>query len=164
MKTFVNKINISYSITGKGPPVLLLHGYPQTKLMWRKIIPSLSKYFTVVTSDLRGYGDSDKPVADKKHLNYSKRQMAKDQVMLMKKLGFNNFFCVGHDRGARVFHRAGVPKNYRDNMQIILVTVPKKFSDKLCNINDEKLFEKQWNTDDRLVLGGNYYVASTPEL
>ena len=108
MKTFVNKINISYSIAGKGPPVLLLHGYPQTKLMWRKIIPKLSKYFTVVTSDLRGYGDSDKPVADKKHLNYSKRQMAKDQVMLMKKLGFNNFFCVGHDRGARVFHRAAL--------------------------------------------------------
>ena len=108
MKTFVNKINISYSISGKGPPVLLLHGYPQTKLMWRKIIPTLSKYFTVVTSDLRGYGDSDKPVADKKHLNYSKRQMAKDQVMLMKKLGFNNFFCVGHDRGARVFHRAAL--------------------------------------------------------
>tara|TARA_A100001011_G_scaffold382001_1_gene451192 strand:+ start:1127 stop:1969 length:843 start_codon:yes stop_codon:yes gene_type:complete len=124
MKTFVNKINISYSIAGKGPPVLLLHGYPQTKLMWRKIIPSLSKYFTVVTSDLRGYGDSDKPVADKKHLNYSKRQMAKDQVMLMKKLGFNNFFCVGHDRGARVFHRAALDYPNAIKKLILIDIVP----------------------------------------
>ena len=106
MKIFVNNVNISYSITGKGLPLLLLHGYPQTKIMWRKVIPYLSKHFTVVSSDIRGYGDSDKPSSNNTNTTYSKRQMAKDQILLMRKLGFDKFYCVGHDRGARVFHRA----------------------------------------------------------
>ena len=108
MKILVNNVNISYSVQGKGPPILLLHGYPQTKIMWRKVIPLLIQNFTVVSADLRGYGDSDKPRSNKKHYPYSKREMAKDQVMLMKKIGFKKFFAVGHDRGARVFHRAAL--------------------------------------------------------
>ncbi len=108
MKIFVNNVNISYTKCGKGFPILLLHGYPQTKLMWRKIIPYLSQRYTVITSDLRGYGDSDKPLSNIDHSTYSKKVMAKDQILLMQKLGFNSFYCVGHDRGARVFHRAAL--------------------------------------------------------
>jgi haloacetate dehalogenase len=90
---------------GEGPPLLLLHGYPQTHTMWHKIAPRLAQDFTVVAADLRGYGDSGKPHGDPEHLNYSKRMMAQDQVEAMEQLGFDTFLLVGHDRGARVSHR-----------------------------------------------------------
>ena len=126
MKIFVNNINISYSIAGKGFPILLLHGYPQTKIMWRKVIPYLSKKYTVITPDLRGYGDSDKPRSNKNHNTYSKKTMAKDQVLFMKKLGYNEFYCVGHDRGARVFHRTALdyPKRVKKLILIDIVPTP----------------------------------------
>ena len=90
---------------GSGPPLLLLHGYPQTHIEWRKIAPDLAKDFTLVMPDLRGYGDSGKPPAGENHVNYSKRAMALDQVEVMEALGFRQFAVVGHDRGARVAHR-----------------------------------------------------------
>ena len=90
---------------GNGPPLLLLHGYPQTHIEWRKIAPDLAKDFTLVMPDLRGYGDSGKPPAGENHVNYSKRAMALDQVEVMEALGFRQFAVVGHDRGARVAHR-----------------------------------------------------------
>lgn len=90
---------------GSGPPLLLLHGYPQSHVMWHKIAPRLAQDFTVVAPDLRGYGDSGKPVGDPDHMNYSKRVMAQDQVDVMEALGFDQFLLVGHDRGARVSHR-----------------------------------------------------------
>lgn len=90
---------------GEGPPLLLLHGYPQTHLMWHKIGPRLAQDFTVVAPDLRGYGDSGKPQGDPDHLNYSKRIVAQDQVEVMQQLGFESFLLVGHDRGGRVAHR-----------------------------------------------------------
>ena len=90
---------------GEGPPLLLLHGYPQTHLMWHKIAPRLAQDFTVVAPDLRGYGDSGKPQGDPEHLNYSKRVVAQDQVEVMQQLGFKSFLLVGHDRGGRVAHR-----------------------------------------------------------
>lgn len=98
-------ITIRYRIGGSGPPLLLLHGCPQTHLMWHKLAPVLSRQFTVVASDLRGYGDSSKPRGLPDHQNYSFRAMAADQVKLMQKLGFESFSAVGHDRGARVLHR-----------------------------------------------------------
>ena len=98
-------IRISYTMEGSGPPLLLLHGFPQTKAIWRKIVPKLTPYFTVITSDLRGYGDSSKPVGKPDHTTYSKRAMAEDQVRLMQQLGFEKFDLVGHDRGGRVSHR-----------------------------------------------------------
>lgn len=85
--------------------VLLLHGYPQNYQMWSKILPDLAKEFTVIATDLRGYGDSSKPIGSKDHSNYSKRVMAQDQVAVMSKLGYEQFYLVGHDRGARVAHR-----------------------------------------------------------
>ncbi len=98
-------ITIRHAIGGSGPPLLLLHGYPQTHGMWRKIAPRLARRFTVVAADLRGYGDSSKPAGLADHSNYSKRAMAADQVALMKHLGFGRFRLCGHDRGARVAHR-----------------------------------------------------------
>lgn len=90
---------------GKGLPLLLLHGYPQTHVMWHKVAPLLCDRFTVICSDLRGYGDSDKPASDPTHFTYSKRATAQDQVEVMAALGFEKFFAVGHDRGGRVLHR-----------------------------------------------------------
>ncbi|WP_158747028.1 alpha/beta fold hydrolase [Acidisphaera sp. L21] len=90
---------------GSGPPLLLLHGHPQTHVTWHKIAPTLQQHFTVVAPDLRGYGDSSKPEGGEGHANYSKRAMAADQVAVMRRLGFDRFALVGHDRGARVAHR-----------------------------------------------------------
>ncbi|MBK8175765.1 MAG: alpha/beta hydrolase [Rhodospirillales bacterium] len=90
---------------GSGPPLLLLHGYPQTHVMWHKIAENLAQRFTVIASDLRGYGDSGKPASDSSHRAYSKRSMAQDQIDVMAALGFSRFFVAGHDRGARVAHR-----------------------------------------------------------
>ena len=79
-------------VGGSGPPLLLLHGYPQTHVMWHKVAPGLAERFTVVASDLRGYGDSGKPASDPAHLAYSKRAMAEDQVEVMESLGFRALF------------------------------------------------------------------------
>jgi haloacetate dehalogenase len=98
---------------GSGPPVLLLHGYPQTHLEWRKIAPELAKSYTLVVPDLRGYGDSGKPPGGDNHVNYSKRAMALDQVEVMEKLGFKQFAVVSHDRGARVAHRLALDHSDR---------------------------------------------------
>ena len=92
-------------IGGKGPPLLLIHGAPLTHLSWFRVAPELARNYTVVAADLRGYGDSSKPADGEKHINYSKRTMAQDQVELMHHFGFNKFAVVGHDRGGRVAHR-----------------------------------------------------------
>jgi len=103
IKTSGTMINLVYK--GSGPGLLLLHGYPQTHVEWHKIAPSLAEHFTVVTSDLRGYGDSGKPPSDGDLSIYCKRITAQDQVEVMTSLGFESFHVVGHDRGARVGHR-----------------------------------------------------------
>ena len=90
---------------GKGPAVLLLHGYPETHAMWHKVAPKLARDYTVVCPDLRGYGDSSKPKGLPDHSNYSKRAMAKDMAEVMTALGHRRFHVAGHDRGARVAHR-----------------------------------------------------------
>ena len=105
---------------GSGPPILMLHGYPQTHAMWNKIAPRLAEDFTVVCPDLRGYGDSAKVEGDPDHINYSKRVMAQDQVDVMQNLGFEQFYLVGHDRGGRVSHR--LTKDHPDNV-LKLVTL-----------------------------------------
>ncbi|MCZ8311606.1 MAG: alpha/beta hydrolase [Magnetospirillum sp.] len=98
-------VSIHYRKGGAGPPLLLLHGYPQTHAMWHKIAPRLAQRFTVVCPDTRGYGASGKPVADAEDMVYSKRTMAKDMAGLMRGLGFDKFSVCGHDRGARVAYR-----------------------------------------------------------
>lgn len=90
---------------GDGPPLLLLHGYPQTHVMWHRVAADLARHFFVVCADLRGYGDSSKPPSDAAHENYCKRAMANDMVEVMAALGHRRFQVAGHDRGARVVHR-----------------------------------------------------------
>jgi haloacetate dehalogenase len=98
----VNGVSIHLRYGGTGPPVLLLHGYPQTHAMWHRVAPVLSERFTVVCPDLRGYGDSAKPPGGTDHRAYAKRAMAQDQIDVMARLGFGRFALAGHDRGARV--------------------------------------------------------------
>jgi haloacetate dehalogenase len=100
-----NGVEIAAVVGGSGPPVLLLHGYPETHACWRKVAPGLARHFTVVAADLRGYGASSRPPDQPRHAAYSKRAMAADQVALMRALGFERFRLVGHDRGGRVAHR-----------------------------------------------------------
>jgi haloacetate dehalogenase len=109
---------------GSGPPVLLLHGYPQTHACWHKIAPRLAEQFTVVCADLRGYGDSSKPAGDAGHHSYSKRAMARDQALVMSALGFERFSVVGHDRGARVAHRLALDYPERVSRLALLDIVP----------------------------------------
>ena len=90
---------------GKGPPLLLLHGNPFSHLSWHKFAPRLAEEFTVVATDLRGYGDSEKPPGGDDHSEYSFRAMAQDQIEVMAALGYERFYAAGHDRGARVLHR-----------------------------------------------------------
>ena len=104
-KVATSGAEIHFVTVGSGPPLLLLHGYPQTHIMWRHVTPHLAKTHTVVAADLRGYGDSSKPAEGKNHEGYSKRAMAQDQLELMRSLGFAKFTVVAHDRGARVAHR-----------------------------------------------------------
>lgn len=103
-----NGVEIHVLIGGSGPPLLLLHGYPQSHLIWHRVAPALAKNFTVVVTDLRGYGLSGKPPDLPEHASYSKRAMAQDQVEVMRQLGFESFHLCGHDRGGRVAHRLAV--------------------------------------------------------
>ncbi|UCD67258.1 MAG: alpha/beta hydrolase [Betaproteobacteria bacterium] len=98
-------VNIRARIGGNGAPVLLLHGNPQTHVMWHAVAPALAEHFTVVATDLTGYGMSSKPPSSDDHAAYSKRNMAKDQIAVMRKLGHEQFMVAGHDRGGRVAYR-----------------------------------------------------------
>ena len=109
---------------GKGPPLLLLHGYPQTHAIWHRVAPRLAERFTVVATDLRGYGDSSKPRGLTDHSNYSKRSMALDQVEVMQHLGHDRFAVVGHDRGGRVAHRLALDHPDRVTRLAVLDIVP----------------------------------------
>jgi haloacetate dehalogenase len=124
VKLPVNGTTINCAHGGSGPPVLLLHGYPQTHAMWHRLAPPLAGSFTVVCPDLRGYGDSAKPRSDQSHEPYSKRVMAGDQVELMRTLGFERFALVGHDRGARVARRLALDHPDAVSRLAILDIVP----------------------------------------
>ena len=125
-------------IGGKGPPVLLLHGNPFNHLNWHKVAPALAREFTVVCTDLRGYGDSEKPPGGEDHSGYSFRAMAQDQVEAMKALGFEQFMAAGHDRGARVLHRMCLDHPGKVKRAAILDIIPQHYL--YSHIN------KQWAT------------------
>ncbi|CAJ91349.1 2-succinyl-6-hydroxy-2,4-cyclohexadiene-1-carboxylate synthase MenH [Cupriavidus necator] len=101
----VGEVEIAGVRGGSGPPLLLLHGHPQSHLIWHRVAPALADHFTVIATDLRGYGSSSAPPGNAGHEHYSKRTMAQDQVSLMTAFGFERFALCGHDRGARVAHR-----------------------------------------------------------
>jgi haloacetate dehalogenase len=109
---------------GTGPPVLLLHGFPQTHLMWRFVAPLLARQFTVICADLRGYGRSGCPASGPDHAGYSKRAMANDMVAVMGKLGFSRFSVAGHDRGGRVAYRLALDHPERVERLAVLDILP----------------------------------------
>jgi haloacetate dehalogenase len=123
----VDGVRIHVAIGGSGPPLLLLHGYPQTHVMWHRIAPELARTHTVVAPDLRGYGDSARPPAGADNEGYSKRAMAADQAGLMTALGFETFAAVGHDRGARVLHRLCLDHPDRVERAAFLDIVPTSY-------------------------------------
>jgi haloacetate dehalogenase len=110
--------------SGSGPPVLLLHGFPQTHLMWRSVAPLLARNFTVVCADLRGYGRSGCPISTVDHASYTKRAMAQDMVVVMEHLGFRRFSVAGHDRGGRVAYRLALDHPGRVERLAVLDIVP----------------------------------------
>src|SRR5262249_50232130 len=110
--------------SGSGAPVLLLHGFPQTHLMWRGIAPLLAHDFTVVCADLRGYGRSGCPGSTPDHAPYAKRAMAQDMVIVMQRLGFRHFAVAGHDRGGRVAYRMALDHPGRIDRLAVLDVVP----------------------------------------
>ena len=112
---------------GKGPPLLLMHGNPFNHLSWQKIAPRLATEFTVVATDLRGYGDSEKPPGGPRHINYSFRAMAQDQAEVMAALGFERFYAAGHDRGARVLHRMCLDHPQKVARAAIIDIVPQHY-------------------------------------
>jgi haloacetate dehalogenase len=119
-----DEVDIRVRVGGSGPPLLLLHGAPQTHAMWSKIAPRLAQDFTVVCADLRGYGGSSKPESSANHETYSKRAMARDQVEVMKQLGFDRFALVGHDRGARVGYRLALDSPEVITKLVVMDIVP----------------------------------------
>ena len=109
---------------GSGPPLLLLHGHPQTHVMWHLVAPRLAEHFTVIAADLRGYGDSSKPPSAPNHEPFSKRAMARDQVAVMRHFGFERFNVAGHDRGGRVGYRMALDHPDRVEKLAVLDIVP----------------------------------------
>ena len=109
---------------GKGAPLLLLHGNPQTHAMWHKVAPELARDYSVYCPDLRGYGQSPKPPATPDHAPYAKREMARDMVELMAHFGHGRFFVAGHDRGARVAHRLALDHPQRVRALAVLDIIP----------------------------------------
>ncbi len=120
----VTSATINGVMAGQGPPVLLLHGAPQSHISWRLLAPELAKDYTVVVTDLRGYGDSSKPADGENHSGHSKRAMALDQVEVMRQLGFEKFAVIGHDRGGRVGHRMALDHANRVTKLAVLDIVP----------------------------------------
>lgn len=109
---------------GDGPPLLLLHGHPQSSIMWHRVAPALAKNRRVVMMDLRGYGDSSRPPADAFHVNHSKREMSLDAVEVMRQYGFDRFDVLAHDRGARVAHRLALDFEQKVQRLMLLDIAP----------------------------------------
>ncbi len=124
MKIATSGAVINVVTGGSGPPLLVMHGYPQTHVEWHRMARGLAQRFTVVLADLRGYGDSSKPPEGENHAGYSKRAMALDKVEVMEKLGFRQFAVVGHDRGGRVAHRLALDHPDRVQKLVVLDIVP----------------------------------------
>lgn len=119
-----NGVSIRIRQLGSGPPLLLLHGHPQTHAIWHRVAPELGQYFSLILADLRGYGDSTKPKGDSDHQNYSKRVMAQDMVRVMHTLGHEQFAVLAHDRGARVAHRLALDHPNRVTKMVLLDIAP----------------------------------------
>jgi haloacetate dehalogenase len=138
-------------VGGRGPPLLLLHGFPQTHATWHRVAPALAQDFSVVAPDLRGYGDSSAPASDAQHAPYTKRALAQDAVELMAALGHARFGVVGHDRGARVAYRLALDHPERVSRLALLDIIPTA---------------EMWRRMDRSFAAANYhwFFLAQPEL
>ncbi|MGH6614100.1 alpha/beta fold hydrolase [Sphingomonas sp.] len=124
MEVDTGETHIFARVSGSGPPLLLLHGFPQTHLMWRDVAPTLARHFTVICADLRGYGQSGCPASSDDHAPYAKRAMAQDMMRLMASLGHDRFAVAGHDRGGRVAYRLALDHPDRITRLAVLDVVP----------------------------------------
>ena len=124
MQIETGETSIFVQVSGAGPPLLLLHGFPETHLMWRGVAPILARRFTVVCADLRGYGRSGCPASAPDHAPYAKRAMARDMVVVMERLGFQHFSIAGHDRGGRVAYRLALDHPDRVARMAVLDILP----------------------------------------
>src|SRR5215510_4353416 len=134
---------------GSGAPILLLHGFPQTHVMWRSVAPLLARDFSVVCADLRGYGCSGCPASTADHAPYAKRAMAHDLVSVMEQLGFPRFSVAGHDRGGRVAYRMALDHPGRIHRLAFLDIVPTeteyKSCDRLATLSDSRRRSREAN-------------------
>jgi len=131
----VGDYNIVGVTGGHGPALLLLHGYPQTHVMWHKVAPMLMQHHTIIAADLTGYGHSGKPESDDQHRPYSKRSMASDMLQVMTQLGHTQFYVAGHDRGGRVAHRLSVDHPEHVRKLAVLDIAPTR--EMYANVSDE---------------------------
>jgi haloacetate dehalogenase len=159
---------IATFVGGNGPPLLLLHGYPQTHVAWHRVAPALTKQYTVVASDLRGYGDSVGPQGAADPAAYSKRTMARDQLTVMRHLGFDRFGVVGHDRGARVGYRLALDHEDAVTAFVSLTVIPT--SEVWARVNMKSalgayhwlLFAQPFDLPERLLAGDpDYFLEWT---
>ncbi|QIG44205.1 alpha/beta hydrolase [Nocardioides anomalus] len=155
----VDGVRLHARVAGQGPPVLLLHGYPETSAMWHRVAPALAEDHTVVAADLRGYGRSDRPASDAGHAAYAKRAMAADQAGLMRALGHPSYAVVGHDRGARVAHRLALDHAEAVTSLAVLDIAPTRhvFGDvdrQLALSYDHWFFLAQENDLPEVLIGG----------
>ncbi|XP_054157226.1 fluoroacetate dehalogenase-like [Oppia nitens] len=137
----VNNVEIYGVKGGSGPPLLLLHGHPESHLEWHLVASELAKNFTVIASDLRGYGHSSAPKGSASHVEYSKREMAKDQVLLMESFGYKKFHVCAHDRGARVTHRMAMDWPDRLERAMLLDIAPTLA---MYELTDQKFATAYW--------------------
>lgn len=166
-KIALGAITLNACIGGGGPPLLLLHGYPQTHIMWHKVAPALAGHFTVICPDLRGYGDSDCPPSDPQHLTYSKRTTAQDLIDLMTHLEFSRFMAAGHDRGGRVLHRLLLDHPHRVTRAAVLDIVPthhifKTINQQMATIYEHWFFLIQPDSFPETLIGQDpdYYLTT----
>ena len=166
-KIETSQAEINLVTGGDGPPLLLLHGNPQTHVMWHKVAPRQVQHFTVVATDSRGYGDSSKPHGKHDHSTYSKRALALDQVEVMEALGFTSFHVAGHDRGGRVAHRMVLDHPGRVSKVAFLDIVPSYDLYRLTNKEfaishwSDFFYMQPYDLPERLIAGDPEYFIRT---
>ena len=157
----VGEVSLRVRHGGSGPPLLLLHGYPQTHMMWGKVAGDLARNFTVIAPDLRGYGRSTAPADADDHSSYSKRAMARDAIALMRHFGFEQFDLAGHDRGGRVAYRLALDHPKAVRRMTILDIIP---TGEVWARADRRFALGYWHWSFLVQPGAEALISQDPEL